>query len=228
MAVRLIHSNPLQLLQEKIDDLDHEIQKLNIQRNNIERRGGTLPKTFFDAISGLEYMRDEFKNFLDLISDQEEDVPLHVKIAKPEPTTELMREAIKDPDGTTGAKNLFGRRINGTIILYKNAFYAVTGPYDPTEAKLILTNWYEKKRRKIEVLEASKPDNSKSSQRERIAETVRHEVWRRDQGKCVECGSNENLEFDHIIPVSRGGSNTARNLQLLCESCNRRKSDSIA
>lgn len=59
--------------------------------------------------------------------------------------------------------------------------------------------------------------------RERIAERVRHEVWRRDQGRCVDCGSRERLEYDHIIPISRGGSNTARNVELRCESCNRRK-----
>ncbi len=60
-----------------------------------------------------------------------------------------------------------------------------------------------------------------------IPESVRIFVWRRDQGKCVQCGSNERLEFDHIIPVIEGGSSTERNVQLLCEPCNRRKSDSI-
>lgn len=56
---------------------------------------------------------------------------------------------------------------------------------------------------------------------------VRDEVWRRDQGKCVNCGSREKLAFDHIIPISKGGSNTARNIELLCEKCNRSKSDRI-
>lgn len=56
---------------------------------------------------------------------------------------------------------------------------------------------------------------------------VRREVWRRDAGKCLECGSREKLEYDHIIPVSKGGSNTARNIRLLCENCNRKKRDNI-
>jgi hypothetical protein len=59
--------------------------------------------------------------------------------------------------------------------------------------------------------------------REAIPERVRHEVWRRDRGTCVDCGSRGRLEFDHIIPVSRGGANTPRNIELRCEPCNRRK-----
>jgi Holliday junction resolvasome RuvABC ATP-dependent DNA helicase subunit len=60
-----------------------------------------------------------------------------------------------------------------------------------------------------------------------IPAEVRRAVWRRDQGKCTRCGSREKLEFDHIVPVSRGGSNTARNIELLCEPCNRSKSATI-
>ena len=61
-----------------------------------------------------------------------------------------------------------------------------------------------------------------------IPDDVKIFVWQRDGGHCVKCGSHGNLEFDHIIPLAKGGSNTARNLQLLCEECNRRKSASIA
>jgi hypothetical protein len=56
-----------------------------------------------------------------------------------------------------------------------------------------------------------------------IPQSVRHEVWRRDGGRCVDCGSAENLHYDHIIPWSRGGANTPRNLELRCERCNLRK-----
>ena len=60
-----------------------------------------------------------------------------------------------------------------------------------------------------------------------IPSSVKIAVWRRDGGKCVECGSKEKLEYDHIIPVSKGGSSTERNIQLLCEKCNRKKSANI-
>jgi len=64
---------------------------------------------------------------------------------------------------------------------------------------------------------------SPSSPRQPIPESVRHEVWRRDGGRCVDCGERELLEFDHVIPLSKGGSNTARNIELRCQECNRKK-----
>lgn len=63
--------------------------------------------------------------------------------------------------------------------------------------------------------------------REAIPRAVQREVWQRDAGKCVECGTREKLCFDHIVPFSRGGSNTVRNVQLLCEHCNSSKGNRI-
>lgn len=68
---------------------------------------------------------------------------------------------------------------------------------------------------------------NKEKRSRRISQEVKDKVWNRDGGKCVDCGSNENLEFDHIIPHSKGGANTYRNIQLLCEPCNRSKSAKI-
>ncbi|NHZ86506.1 MAG: hypothetical protein GWP19_11610 [Planctomycetia bacterium] len=70
--------------------------------------------------------------------------------------------------------------------------------------------------------------NKKSlNERHSIPKLVKQEVWQRDNGKCVKCKSKENLEYDHVIPVSKGGANTVRNIQLLCESCNRSKQAKI-
>lgn len=60
-----------------------------------------------------------------------------------------------------------------------------------------------------------------------IPQAVKDMVWNRDGGCCVICGGNQRLEFDHIIPHAKGGAATYRNIQLLCEPCNRSKSDRI-
>ena len=80
----------------------------------------------------------------------------------------------------------------------------------------------------IKNLVASQRDSSEDgNDRKPIPAEVRREVWRRDGGACVKCGSRVNLEYDHIVPVSKGGSNTARNIELLCQDCNRAKSNLI-
>ena len=61
-----------------------------------------------------------------------------------------------------------------------------------------------------------------------IPTAVKLAVWKRDGGRCVTCGSTDNLHFDHIIPWSRGGSSlTAQNIQLLCARHNLEKRDHI-
>ncbi|MFN8585791.1 MAG: HNH endonuclease signature motif containing protein [Dehalococcoidia bacterium] len=65
------------------------------------------------------------------------------------------------------------------------------------------------------------------AQRARIPEEVRVAVWVRDEGRCVRCGSEDDLQFDHVIPVSRGGGNSVENVQVLCGDCNRLKGDGV-
>jgi hypothetical protein len=61
-----------------------------------------------------------------------------------------------------------------------------------------------------------------------IPTDVKLEVWRRDKGRCVTCGSTDNLHFDHILPYSKGGTSLkAENIQLLCARHNLQKRDKI-
>jgi hypothetical protein len=61
-----------------------------------------------------------------------------------------------------------------------------------------------------------------------ISDEVKHFVWTRDQGRCRRCGSNVELQYDHVIPFSMGGSSEPENLQILCGPCNRLKGAAIA
>ena len=79
-----------------------------------------------------------------------------------------------------------------------------------------------------------------SLKRKGIPNVLQERVWQRDQGMCQAnyrldtqfdkytgdiCESKEFLEYDHIVPFSKGGKTTFRNLQLLCRTHNRMKSD---
>jgi hypothetical protein len=61
-----------------------------------------------------------------------------------------------------------------------------------------------------------------------IPTAVKLEVWKRDDGRCVQCKSTDNLHFDHILPYSKGGTSLkAENIQLLCARHNLQKHDQI-
>jgi len=81
----------------------------------------------------------------------------------------------------------------------------------------------------VAALEALRSPSPSALQPARRATTraMRQEVYDRDGGRCVACGSAFDLQYDHIIPLARGGSHTAQNLQLLCSACNQRKATTI-
>lgn len=53
----------------------------------------------------------------------------------------------------------------------------------------------------------------------------RNRIYKRDGHQCVYCGSRRELTLDHVIPKSRGGSNSWTNLVTSCQKCNLKKAD---
>lgn len=53
------------------------------------------------------------------------------------------------------------------------------------------------------------------------------EVLEAHEFKCAYCKTDERLETDHIIPLSKGGDNTKENVQPLCRRCNAKKGDKV-
>ena len=64
----------------------------------------------------------------------------------------------------------------------------------------------------------------KPTKRKHIPKAIREAVFKRDNYRCVKCGSTRNLEIDHKVPLAKGRSgNKPEDLQVLCKDCNRRK-----
>ncbi len=66
--------------------------------------------------------------------------------------------------------------------------------------------------------------------RKLFSKRIRIDVFKRDNYKCLICGTGKektSLHIDHIIPISKRGTNNIENLQTLCAECNISKADRI-
>lgn len=68
--------------------------------------------------------------------------------------------------------------------------------------------------------------NKLLSERRGFYKNTRYSILERAGFKCQACGLKPNkdnevvLHIDHIVPITRGGSNQLENLQVLCNTCN--------
>lgn len=92
--------------------------------------------------------------------------------------------------------------------------------------------WSEKRRQEQEeaiksFLELMRGGEKRLERRSRsIPQPVKIAVVTRDGGKCRRCRSTQDLQYDRIVPNSRGGSSTdVNNIQLLCGKCSSLKSN---
>ncbi|MFL5844939.1 MAG: HNH endonuclease [Solirubrobacteraceae bacterium] len=96
-------------------------------------------------------------------------------------------------------------------------------------ARDVLALVRERERRRTRKLERAHAALAATEQprREPIPREVKLAVWQRDGGRCVDCDTGFDLQYDHVIPVVMGGASSAQNLQLLCGDCNRAKGGAL-
>ena len=149
---------------------------------------------------------------------------LWIEIIDPQTTSaEAIMESIQE---LINHSQITPLKLRSGLWIFKDYYYLVQGPYTDDQVELLILEYFDRERMRFERLKQKFDSSSQTDTtqpRHRIPEKVRIEVWQRDGGKCARCGSREKLEYDHIVPLSRGGSNTARNIELLCEKCNRTK-----
>lgn len=97
--------------------------------------------------------------------------------------------------------------------------YSNTKTYSFSE----MMHHYDRAKREIQI------KNTKEYQRKIMTDSLRYDILKRDNFRCVLCGRSAQdgvkLHVDHIIPVSKGGKTESSNLRTLCEKCNYGKRD---
>jgi hypothetical protein len=120
-------------------------------------------------------------------------------------------------------KTVIGIERHRSAVLLELTQKSGAGAYevdDPEMIEAILDTIVRIQKRRLLATAAEGPSR-------RIPHEVRLAVWHRDGAKCAECSATTYLEYDHIIPHSKGGASSAENVQLLCRRCNLKKSDRI-
>lgn len=128
-----------------------------------------------------------------------------------------------------------GRRSPEVVAVYEKihaGIWAFNGLFLLTDAWTELDGQRNVFKFRLELIElkfdSDQPMVTKLDHNRVIPSAVKMEVWQRDKGQCVLCGSKENLHFDHDLPYSKGGTSlTAVNIRLLCASHNLSKGAKI-
>jgi hypothetical protein len=214
---------------------------VNLQRGmNFRLRGGT--SIILMSLRPNAPYTDRIENDGSVLIYEGHDVPK----TQESPFPKAVDQPMFNPSGTLTQNGLFYEAAKNhsiknnepeTVKVYekiRSGIWAYNGLFNLIDA------WQEKSdsrqvfKFKLELNEESSSENKQvealpSLDHNRlIPPKIKLEVWKRDMGKCVQCGSKDNLHFDHVIPFSKGGSSlVAKNIQLLCARHNIAKRDKI-
>jgi hypothetical protein len=118
------------------------------------------------------------------------------------------------------------RQGRGSLWWFRDRFY---WDYDGHSSDDVMALALQRVRREERRLQSARSlmNGARGSGRAPILPEVVRDVIERDGLRCVECGSTDDLQLDHILPVALGGATSVENLHVLCGGCNRAKSDSL-
>jgi 5-methylcytosine-specific restriction endonuclease McrA len=106
---------------------------------------------------------------------------------------------------------------------YAGRFYWEDQGLSAHDVQALVHERETRQQRKLERAHATMRSEASPRRRDPIPRDVRLTVFTRDEGRCVECASSFDIQYDHVIPVALGGATSVENLQILCADCNRRK-----
>ena len=107
---------------------------------------------------------------------------------------------------------------------FKDCFYWEDEGLSADDVKALALQRIRKRERQLATAHSlMRAEEAGQAMRPPVSIEIRRAVFARDGGRCVECGGNFDLQYDHVIPYSLGGATTIANLQLLCADCNRSK-----
>lgn len=104
-------------------------------------------------------------------------------------------------------------------VLYYEKTPEVVVPKEVSEIYFKILNISRGELKKIKEVLSGKRESMFEEDDRTIPSSVRNYVWKRDSGKCRECGTDKYLHIHHVKHFADGGKHQARNLKLLCVGC---------
>lgn len=141
----------------------------------------------------------------------------------------FFQAAMKFRDGNGDAELVkVYEKIKDGIWVYNGVFKLVDAWIEKSEGRNVFKFKLQVTDKTIDQKEKKAKELEDLDHNRVIPTAVKLEVWKRDKGQCIQCGSKDNLHFDHILAYSKGGTSLkAENIQLLCARHNLQKRDKI-
>jgi len=211
----------------------------NLQRGMNFRLGGRMSVVLMSVRQGAPYA-DRVEDAGRTLIYEGHDEPRRAGVTDPK----ALDQPMHTPNGTLTQNGRFyqaaqGHAQNGSeaelVRVYekiKGGIWVYNGVFRLVDAFQMTDNDRKVFKFKLELTDieddAAAPLRTDLVHNRMIPSWVKVEVWRRDKGRCVECGSPDNLHYDHDLPFSKGGTSLLPgNVRLLCARHNLEKGAKI-